>query len=68
MQLFTDAVEILRDILRFWTGIEIDLGSFEQFGDVEADEVTPGRLMLLQLCIGAYVEGLKQEQNAGQPT
>ncbi|MFC0530424.1 hypothetical protein [Phytohabitans kaempferiae] len=66
MQLFTDAVEILRDILRFWTRIEIRLGTFKQFGDVEADEVTPGRLFLLQLCIGAYADGLKQEQAAEQ--
>jgi len=65
---YRDAVEILRDILRFWTRIEIDLGSFEQFGDVEADEVTPGRLLLFQLCIDAYVEGLKQGQTAGQMT
>ncbi|WP_426503092.1 hypothetical protein ACPPVO_36470 [Dactylosporangium sp. McL0621] len=64
MQLFTDAVEILREILRFWTRMEIDLGSFEQFGDVDPDEVTPGRLLLLQLCIDAYVEGLKQEASA----
>ncbi|MFC5001949.1 hypothetical protein ACFPIJ_29460 [Dactylosporangium cerinum] len=66
MQLFTDAVEILRDILRYWTQVEIDLGSFEQFGAVDLDEVTPGRLMLLQLCIDAYVDGLKMEQAAGQ--
>jgi len=65
MQLFTDAVEILRDILRFWTHIEIDLGSFKQFGDIDPDEVTPGRLLLLKLCIGAYADGLKQEQTAG---
>ena len=56
MQLFIDAVGILRDILRFWTRIEIDLGAFEQFGDVETDDVTPGRLVLLQLCIGAYAK------------
>jgi hypothetical protein len=62
MQLLTDAVEILRDILRFWTRIEIDLGTFEQIGDVDPDEVTPGRLLLLQLCVGAYADGLKQEQ------
>jgi hypothetical protein len=66
MQLFTDAVEILRDILRFWTRIEIDLGSFEQFGDIDPDDVTPGRLLLLQLCIGAYADGLNQERTAGQ--
>lgn len=65
-ELLTDAVEILRDILRFWTRIEIDLGPFEQFGDVDPDDVTPGRLLLLQLCIGAYTGGLNQQQAAAQ--
>lgn len=54
------------EILQFWTRMEIDLGTFEQFGYVEADEVTPGRLLLLQLCLDAYAEGLQQEQAARQ--
>jgi hypothetical protein len=61
MALFSDAVQILRDVLRYWSQVEIELGSFDQHGDVEADDVTPGRLLLLQTCLDAYVEGLSDE-------
>jgi hypothetical protein len=61
MALFSDAVQILRDILRYRARVEIEAGSFEQHRDVEVDDVTPGRLLLLQMCIDAYVEGLKDE-------
>jgi hypothetical protein len=58
MDLFVDAVAILRDISRFWTQVEIDIGSFEDHGEVSVDDVTPGSLLLLQMCIDAYTEGL----------
>jgi len=58
MDLFVDAVAILRDISRFWTQIEIDIGSFEEHGEVSVDDVAPGSLLLLQMCIDAYAEGL----------
>lgn len=41
VELFTDALMILRAIRRFWTSIENDIGSFEDFGDVDLDEVMP---------------------------
>jgi hypothetical protein len=58
MRLFTDAVEILRDVLRYWTLVEIEIGSFGDHGVVDVDDVVPGRLLLLRTCIAAYVDGL----------
>jgi hypothetical protein len=59
VQLFIDALEILRDMSRFWTQIEIDIGTFEEYGDVLVDDAMPSSLVLLQLCIEAYADGLK---------
>ncbi|PXY34814.1 hypothetical protein BAY59_04760 [Prauserella coralliicola] len=56
--LFTDALTILSAIRRFWTRIEKDTGSFEEFGAVSLDDVTPLSLAVLQMCIDAYVAGL----------
>jgi len=58
MELLTDALTILKATRRFWTSIEKDIGSFEDFGDVDVDEVTPLSLAVLQMCIDAYVAGL----------
>lgn len=58
LELFTDALTILSAIRRFWTSIEIDIGSFEHLGDVDLDEVTPMSLAALRMCIDAYVAGL----------
>ena len=74
VDLFVEAIEILRDITRFWTQIEIDIGSFDEHGEVSVDDVTPGTLMILQMCIDAYAGGLpgaenqadEADRNAGQ--
>lgn len=58
VELFTDALTILKTIRRFWTSIERDIGTFKDFGDVNLDEVTPLSLAVLQMCIDAYVTGL----------
>ena len=58
IELLTDALTTLKVIRRFWTSIEKDIGSFEDFGDVDLDEVTPLSLSVLQICIDAYVGGL----------
>lgn len=58
VELLTDALTILKAIRRFWTSIEKDIGSFEDFGDVDVDEVTPLSLAVLQMCIDAYVAEL----------
>jgi hypothetical protein len=58
IELLTDALTILKFIRRFWTSIEKDIGLFEEFGDVDLDEVTPLSLVVLQMCIDAHVAGL----------
>ncbi len=57
VELSTDALTILKATRRFWTSIEKDIGSSEDFGDVDLDEVTPLSLAVLQMCIDAYVAG-----------
>jgi hypothetical protein len=57
IELFSDALVILKAIMRFWTSIEIDGGSFEHMGDVEIDDVVPASLIVLQQCLDAYVAG-----------
>jgi len=59
LELFTDALAILGAIRRFWSSVEKDIGSFEDFGDVDLDEVVPLSLMVLQQCIDAYAAGLE---------
>jgi hypothetical protein len=68
MQLFVDALAILRDIRRFWTQVEVDIGTFEDFGEVSVDDATPVSLMVLQLCIDAYADGLKDAIEEGTAT
>jgi hypothetical protein len=58
IELLTDALTILKSIRRFWTSIEKDIGSFDRFGDVDLDEITPLSLAVLQMCIDAHVAGL----------
>jgi len=58
VDLLVEALEILRSISRFWTQIEIDIGTFEDHGEVTVDEVLPSQLAFLQMCIDAYVGGL----------
>ena len=56
--LFIDAVRILRDIHRFWIQVEKDLGTFDQHGDVDIDQVQTGPMMLLELCLQACLADL----------
>ena len=62
VELFTDALATLAGIRRFWSSIEKDMGSFDDFGDVELDEVTPLSPYVLQMCIDAYVAGLPMSE------
>ena len=59
VNLFVEAVSILRSISRFWTQIEIDIGTFDEHGDITADEAAPLSLVLLQMAIDAYAQGLE---------
>lgn len=56
VDLFVDALKTLSDIARFWTRVEADLGSFDEFPGVDLDEVVNGRVALLGLCINAYCD------------
>jgi len=58
VNLFTDALQILAAIRRYWTEIEIGIGTFEDHPDVTADDVAPLSLHVLQMCIDAYLAGL----------
>jgi hypothetical protein len=57
--LFTDALNMLYAIHRFWTRVEAAIGTFDEYGpDLDLDEVKPASLIVLSLCIDAYVEGV----------
>ena len=58
MELFGDALQILRDVSRFWVQVEMDIGSFDEFGEIDVDEVVPADIAMLEICIKAYVDGL----------
>lgn len=62
VDLFRDALTTLTAVKRFWISVEKDIGSFEDFGDIDLDEVTPLTLQVLQMCIDAYVAGLPASQ------
>jgi len=47
VDLLADALDTLRDIQRFWTQWEIDIGSFEELGEVHVDGVQPLSLLIL---------------------
>ena len=38
--------------------MEIDIGSFEHLGHVDADDAVPLSNMVLQMCIDAHMDGL----------
>jgi hypothetical protein len=60
LALFVDALTILRDLNRFWTQVEIDIGTFDGYGDITTDDAIPLSLHILQLCVDAYGEGLSE--------
>jgi hypothetical protein len=57
-RLFGNALGVLRAIERFWSQVEIDIGSFQEHGDMTVEDVTPGTMLILQACIDAWVDGL----------
>jgi hypothetical protein len=64
--LFLEALKVLSAIRRFWTQIEIDIGTFEDHGDITVDDVQPLSLACLGLFIQAFGEGLTQAETATQ--
>ncbi|WP_297649666.1 hypothetical protein [Pseudonocardia sp.] len=65
--LFVDALSILKDVSRFWTQLEIEIGTFEEHGEISVDDAVPVSLYVLQLCIDAYGKGLT-DLDVGGPT
>lgn len=65
MDLFLDALSILRDIHRFWTEVEAGLGTFDDYEDLDLDDVTPAALAMLGLCIQAYFDLLPVAEDSG---
>ncbi|MCV7435572.1 hypothetical protein [Mycolicibacterium bacteremicum] len=64
VELFVDALTILKDLHRFWIDIELSTGGFfladgSHVDDVDAEAVMPLSLMVLQQCVDAYVEGFE---------
>jgi hypothetical protein len=55
ISILTDALQIARDIDRFWIGVEKDMGTYDEHGDVDVDQVLSGRTIVLQLCVNAYL-------------
>ena len=66
--LFVDALTILRDLSRFWTQVEIDTGTFEDYSNLKVDEVVPLNIAVLDLCIRAHFEGIVPEDQEAFPT
>lgn len=63
VDLLADAIATLKDLHRFWINVELSTGGFfrpdgSDVGDVDADEVTPLSMMVLQQCLDAYLEGI----------
>lgn len=56
VNLLVKGVTILQKISQFWTQIEIDIGSFEHIGDVSVDDAVSAQILLVQMCIDAYLE------------
>ncbi|MFI7162839.1 hypothetical protein ACIBM3_10300 [Rhodococcus erythropolis] len=58
LDLFIDAVTILKALDRFWARIARDAGIFDRADDGEVDDAVSISMMVLQRCINAYAEGL----------
>jgi hypothetical protein len=64
VDLLIDAVQILRDVSRFWAQVEIDTGTFDEHGDVSVDAVQSGSVLVLDMCVQAYIEGLPKDASS----
>lgn len=61
--LFIEALKTLKALSRFWTEVEAGYGTFEDFPDLDLEAVTNDRMMLIELCISAYGDGLTDVDN-----
>jgi hypothetical protein len=65
VDLFVEALATLKSIARFWTDLEVSIGTFDDHGELNVDDVTPLSLLVLQMCIDAYVEGVDGDRADG---
>lgn len=63
LDLFIEALKTLKALSRFWTEMEAGYGTFEDFPDLDLSEVKNGRVMLIELCINAFGDGLSGVDN-----
>lgn len=68
--LFAEAITTLKDLHRFWIDIELSTGGFfladgSHIEDVDAEDVVPASLMVLQQCLDAYLDGLATAESDG---
>lgn len=66
-RLFLDALNTLGDLSRFWTQVEVDTGTFEDYPGVKAEEIVPLNIAVLDLCIQALYETFPQD-GSGDPS
>ncbi|WP_017933097.1 hypothetical protein [Nocardioides sp. Iso805N] len=57
-ELFVEALKTLKSLSRFWTEVEAGYGTFDEYPDLDLDEVTNGRILLIDLAISAFTDGL----------
>lgn len=60
--LFLEALATLKALSRFWTEVEAGYGTFEEHPDLDLDEVTNLRLLLIDLAISALADGSPNEE------
>jgi hypothetical protein len=68
--LFIEAMHALTALRKFWLQTEIDIGTFEEHGDVTVDDVQNLGMELLRTFISAFADGLPGEpasENSGPP-
>lgn len=63
VELLVDAITTLKDLHRFWINVERSTGGFflpdwSDVGEVDAEEVMPLSLIVLQYCLDAYRDGI----------
>jgi hypothetical protein len=62
VELLVDAITTLKDLHSFWINVELSTGAFflpdgSDVGDVDAEDVMPLSLIVLQHCLDAYPDG-----------
>ena len=55
-QMLVDGVTILDKMSQFWTQVEIESGTFEHLGDVSVDDAVSGEMIIIQMCVDAFLE------------